>query len=38
MEVLRGTGDVMANCEDGRNLKMMIGPYGADTVIVKKAE
>ena len=37
---LKGTlgGDVMANCDDGKKVRMMIGPYGADTVIVRKAE
>lgn len=37
---LKGTlgGDVVATCKDGRNLEIMIGPYGADTVIAEKAE
>ena len=37
---LKGTlgGDVMATCKDGRNLEIMIGPYGADTVIVERAK
>ena len=36
---LKGTlgGDVMAKCEDGRSLEVMIGPYAGDTVIVEKA-